>query len=343
MEMQRAIQQLKKGQVAPVYILLGEETYLAERFEKELVQAVVAGEANAFNFARFDMEEVNLSDAVMEANTISFFNEPRIVWIQHPLFLTGEKPKGTIKHDLDSLIEYLHSPAESVVLVIYAPYEKLDARKKVVKELKNHAELIDISEMKEEAVKKYMQQYVADNQVEIDRDVLAFFLERTAYKLTKSINEMDKLFLFIGDSGRITRHDVTVLVPPTLDDNIFHLTDFVMQQKADQALQLYRELIALKQQPIAILALMQSNFRLFTQIVQLQKLGYDQGSIAKTLGAHPYRIKMAMQQVRPYQPDRLMQGYMQLVAIDYEIKSGQVEPNLGLEWFILAFCADRIR
>lgn len=341
MEMQQAIQQLKQGQVAPVYVLQGEELYLAERFEQALTQAVIADEANDFNFVRFDMNEFNINEAVMEANTISFFNEPRIVWIQNPIFLTGEKPKGALKHELDDLIAYLKAPAEAVIMVFVAPYEKLDSRKKVVKELKKSAEFIDIGEMKEAEVKKFMQQYVADHKVTIDREAMGLFLERTDYKITKSVKEMDKLLLFIGDEGSITKRDVSVLVPPTLDDNIFHLTDFIMQQKADRAILLYRELIAQKHQPIAVLALLQSNFRLFTQIVQLQTLGYDQGSMAQTIGAHPYRIKMALQQVKPYPPSRLMAGYMELVELDYQSKSGQVDPNLGFEWFILSFCANQ--
>lgn len=339
MEIQKTLQQIKKGQIAPVYVLVGQESYLVERFEQTLIENFIEGEANAFNFARFDMEENNIADAVMEANTISFFNEPRIIWVQHPLFLTGERQKGTVKHDVDTLIDYIKQPAEQIVLVIYAPYEKLDNRKKVVKDLKKSVDFVEVNAMKENDIKTYMQQYVRDQEVEINRDAMGVFLERTAYNLTKSINEMDKLLLFIGDEKRIRKHDVIVLVPPTLDDNIFHLTDFVMQQKPEQALKLYRELIAQKQQPIAILALLQSNFRLFTQILLMQTVGYDQGSMAKMIGAHPYRIKMAMQQARQYPKERLMTGYMKLVELDYDIKSGRVEANLGVEWFILEFCA----
>ena len=56
-----------------------------------------------------------------------------------------------------------------------------------------------------------------------------------------------------------------------------------MRQDSAAALRLYRELIAQKNQPIAILGLLQSNFRLYTQIIQLKKAGYDHDQWLKPL------------------------------------------------------------
>jgi DNA polymerase-3 subunit delta len=341
MELQKAIQALEHGQFDPIYVLQGPENYLIDRFLTTIQNRFLTDEVNSMNYVSFDLEEDYLTDAMIEANTISFFNEPRLIILRHPLFLTGKHKKGAIKQDDSSLLAYMDNPAEEVIVVIVADYESLDSRKKIVKELKKKATFVDTAFMAENQVKDFMQRYVKSEGVDITREAMGLFLERTHYQLTLSVREMDKLMLYVGEEKKITQHDVNVLVSPTIDDNIFHLTDYIMRQDAGAALAMYRELIAQKQQPIAILGLLQSNFRLYTQIVQLSTAGYDQGSIAKTIGGHPYRIKMAAQAMRAYAPERLMLGYMKLIELDFDIKQGRVDQNLGIEWFILDFCGKR--
>lgn len=341
MELQKAIQGLEQGKFDPIYVLQGPETYLINRFLTAIENHYLSDDANAMNYMSFDMEEDALSDVMVEANTISFFNEPRLILLRQPTFLTGSQKKNAVKQDDKSLLDYLDNPADDVVLVIVADYESLDGRKKIVKELKKKATFVDTSEMAEPQVKDYMQRYVASENVDITREAMGLFLKRTNYQLTQSIREMDKLILYVGSEKRISQRDVDLLVTPSLDDNIFHLTDHIMRQDVASALRLYRELVAQKNQPIAILGLLQSNFRLYSQIVQLKKAGYDQGSMAKTIGVHPFRVKMAIQAISPYAPDRLMLGYMKLIELDFDIKQGKVDQNLGIEWFMLDFCGGR--
>lgn len=341
MELQKALQALNNGQIDPIYVLQGPETYLINRFLKAIESQYLQEDANAMNYMSFDMEEDSLADVMVEANTISFFNQPRLILMRQPAFLTGSQKKNAIKQDDSFLLEYLDNPADDVVLVIVADYESLDGRKKIVKQLKKKATFVDTSVMAEPQVKDYMHRYVASEGVDMTREAMTLFLKRTNFQLTQSIREMDKLILYVGDEKRINQRDVDLLVTPSLDDNIFHLADHIMRQDSVAALRLYRELIAQKNQPIAILGLLQSNFRLYTQIIQLKKAGYDQGSMAETIGVHPYRIKMAGQSINPYSPNLLMVGYMKLIELDFDIKQGKVDQHLGIEWFILDFCSGR--
>lgn len=338
MDLQTAIQNIKQGKIAPVYFIQGQENYLIDRLEDTLVQDYLAGEKNDFNYISFDMEAVPIQDAIMEANTLSFFNEKRLIMVRQPYFLTATNKRTEIDHQTDTLLDYAMAPASDVVLVVVANYEKLDKRKKVVKKLQDHAQVVDATEMQEGQVKNYIQALIKDAHKEIAPQALAEFLKRTNYQLTQSVNELEKLLLFTGDNNTITKANVEKVVSPTLDDEVFHLTDYVITRKTEAALTLYRNLIAQKKQPIAMLALLESNFRLYTQIAQLQRLGYDQGSIAKSLKVHPYRVKITSRQMQAYPPARLMQGYMRLVELDDAIKTGKIDENLGMEWFILDFC-----
>ena len=88
------------------------------------------------NIGRYDMEATPLAVALDDAMATPFFGERRLVIINKPFFLTGEKRHSKVEHDLDSLKNYLEHPEPSTILVFAAPYEKLDGRKEIVKQLK---------------------------------------------------------------------------------------------------------------------------------------------------------------------------------------------------------------
>ena len=337
MSFQQVIGALKSRKVDPVYVMVGQEKHLQKEFEKHLIEAVIGSkeEVNDFNWVKIDLEEWTLEDAMVEANTVSFFSEPKVIWIKNPAFLSSER--GKREENGQVLLDYVHSPAEGVVVVFDCNFEKLDGRKKLVKDLKKVATLVDVGVVDERTVTTYVKDYVRQAGYAMDRQVLQVFLERINYELSKAMNELDKIFLFVGETDKITKHDVETVVVPSLDNNIFHLPDFVMTKRLDKALALYRTLVLEKQQPIAILALLLSNFRLYSQIVLLNQAGYDQGAIAQTLSVHPYRIKMGAKQVARYASQEILLAYEKLVDLDYSIKSGQVEANLGIEYFILRF------
>ncbi|MDO4679727.1 MAG: DNA polymerase III subunit delta [Aerococcus sp.] len=339
MAFQQVMNQIKQQHVAPLYVIYGTENYLMDWFEETITTAVLGRdtERDDFNFTRFDMDETPLDEVIAEANTVSFFTAERLIWVKNATFLSTERAKR--KEQEDSLLDYLKSPNPDVVLCFQVPTEKLDNRKKVVKTLKKEATVVEANELSEAETTQYVKQFIFNEDVTIDRHALQLLLERTNYDLTRTMEEATKLLLYVGNAIEITAADIRQVVSPSLDDNIFHLTDYLMRQEVKPAIQLYRTLIEEKQQPIAILALLESNFRLYTQILLLKQVGYGQNEIAKAINAHPFRVKMAMKQLTHYSTERMIQGYKRLVELEEEMKMGQVDQNLGIEWFMLAFSA----
>lgn len=137
MNLQEALKQIRQQQFQSIYLVQGTETYLAELFKTELMKQLIHTEDDQFNYASFDMEEQPLAAAIEEAETIPFFGDYRLVFIENPYFLTAERKNTGLDHDLASLIRYLEEPSPSTIFVFSANYEKLDERKKITKTLKN--------------------------------------------------------------------------------------------------------------------------------------------------------------------------------------------------------------
>lgn len=136
MELQKALKEVREQKIAPVYLLIGTELYLSELFKTTLMKELLTEEDDQFNFFSFDMEETPLSAAIAEAETIPFFGDYRLVFVENPYFLTAERKTNGVEHDVNLLLNYLESPSPTTVLVFMASYEKLDERKKITKALK---------------------------------------------------------------------------------------------------------------------------------------------------------------------------------------------------------------
>lgn len=334
MELQKALAEIKQGKFAPVYLLQGTEQYLIDLFKQELYTQLLKSDDDQFNFAAFDLEEVPLSIVIEEAATIPFFGDYRLVMAEHPYFLTAEKGHD-IEHNIPELLTYLESPSETTVLVFIADYEKLDERKKVVKALKKTAVTVDVKAMDEKGVRAYVRQLIESEGYQISREAFDLLIQLTDVNLSKVIGELQKLFLFSAVDKQITIQAVRDLVPKSLEHNIFDMTNYVLQGKADQALTLYRDLLLQGEETIKINAILISQVRLLLQCKILLQIGYQQGNIADTLKIHPYRVKLGIQQVRSFSVARLAEIFDELVENDYKMKTGQMDKDLLFELFVL--------
>lgn len=335
MSLQQQLNKIKNGEIAPIYLVLGQEQFLTDTFKQTITQQVIQNEDDELNFATFDMGETPLSVAVEEANTIPFFGDYRLVAIDNPYFLTGEKKNSTLEHNIDELLAYLEAPSSTTILVIYAPYEKLDERKKIVKLLKRQAVLVDTKMMQEKEVRQYVQNYINNAGYEITPEAFELFLRLSDMELSKIMSELNKILLYSSESKKITKDVIGNLVPKSLEHNIFDMVTYVTKGQSEQALILYRDLLLQGEETIKINSILISQFRLLLQVKIMLSNGYQQSNMLDILKIHPYRIKLAIQQVKSFELTELKDVFQDLVENDYRIKTGQMEKELLFELFLL--------
>ena len=339
MEFEKQLDRIKNGQVNLVYLVQGKEPYLQELARKVFLETIVAPEDQDLNVGRFNMEEVSIQTAIQDAESVPFFGERRLVLVDNPSFFTGEKEKKSMDHQLERLQAYLENPMDSSVMVFFAPYDKLDQRKKIVKQLKKVAVLLDASELTERDVKQYIQDSLRNHQYTIQEEALETLLVKTQYSLTNSMKELDKLMIASIDTKMIPLELVESLVAKTLEQNIFELGESILKKEGVKALQIYHDMLSTKEDPLKMHAILLGQFRLLLQVSYLKREGYQEPEIQKTLGVHPYRVKIALQQSRRFGLPLLEKAFMQLVDTEYALKTSVGIKEMQLKWFILQFCA----
>ncbi|EMW6291333.1 TPA: DNA polymerase III subunit delta [Enterococcus faecium] len=335
LSIQAELQKIRKEKLASCYLILGTEKFLQDQVRTEIVKKIQLEGEDDLNFLSFDMENASLDEVVAEAETLPFFGDQRLVFVENPYFLTGEKVNNGIEQNTDLLTAYLKEPLESTVLVFFAPYEKLDERKKVTKQLKKTAIIINVQQLNEKEVRQYLMNTLENSSIKMERSAIDLFLRLTDLDLSKMMRELQKLVLYGQNQQQITVREVEELVPKTLEHNIFDMTQYILKGKTEQALRLYEDLVMQGEETIKINAILLSQLRLFLQTIFLVKIGYQQANIAETLKIHPYRVKLAMQEVKKFDEHLLVQLFDQLVEMDYQIKTGQIEKELSFQLFVL--------
>ncbi|KUP07253.1 DNA polymerase III subunit delta [Bacillus coahuilensis m2-6] len=325
---------IERGRFSPVYLLYGTEQYLLNETKQKMIAGALQEEELDFNLSVFDLEETPIEVALEDAETFPFLGERRLVFLHNPTFLTSEKTKSKVEHNTDRLQEYLASPVDYTILVIVAPYPKLDERKKLTKTLKKRV-LLEAKPLTEQELKKWVADEVKILGVSIEEAALDLLLTLTGTNLQVLANEVNKLALYGGHQVSITTEMVDKLVARSIEQNIFILVDKVISRDIGGAVQIYYDLLKQNEEPIKILAILAGQFRLIYQVKQLTSKGYGQQSIGSTLKVHSYRVKLAAGQARAFTFEQLQKIMLLLAEGDYEMKTGKRDKKLIVEMFIL--------
>ena len=327
--------QLKKKQFAPLYVLYGSEEFIIKETISKIVENALEDDEAEFNIATFDLEETPLSFALEEAETFPFIGERKLIILHNPVFLTAEKTKEKVEHNIEQLLSYLENPSPFSIVVFVAPYEKLDERKKITKQLKKYAMVVEASKLKEQELERWVLEQASLYGVGIERDAVNELLSTVGQNLMLLANEISKMALYAYEEKMITVETVSQLAVKSLEQNIFTLIDFIMNRRSAEAIELLQNLLRQNEEPIKILALMASQIRIMYVSKGLAKEGYGQQKIASHLKIHPYRVKLALEKAQYFQEQELMIMLNNIAEADYKMKTGQMDKVLLLELIIL--------
>ncbi|MBC1796490.1 DNA polymerase III subunit delta [Listeria booriae] len=334
---------IEKKQFAPIYLIIGTEDYIINETKKRLVANILDTEDTDFNYANFDLDETAIEQVIEEAETIPFFGDRRLIVASNPSFLTTEKTKSKIEHRTARFEDYLNEPVDYSILVIIARVEKLDERKKLTKLLKKQATIVDAKRPNDAELRKWVQSAIENNDFSMEIPAIERLMELTGGQLTTAMNELDKLMLYKLESREISVADVESLVVRSLEQNIFLLLDKMIALDISGALSIYYDLLKQKEEPIKILALIASQFRLLTQIKLLEKQGFSQQQVAQKLKVHPFRVKIGARQAKSFSYEQLTATLERLAEMDFEMKTGYGDKAQKLEWFLFSLQDQRVK
>lgn len=309
-----------------VYLLYGMEHYL---IKKEISKIIESNNIDDINISEYNLEIDNFKDIIEDAETISMFGDKKGIIVNNSYIFTGKNIKND--NDPDVILNYFNHINPDTIIIFIVDAEKLDERKKVVKQIKKIGSVKEFnkSDNLNSIVKTMFDGY------EIDNSVIRFFIDRCGNNLDILNQEAEKIKTYKDNEKLITKEDIAILTSQNIDIDIFKFVDTIINKDKNKALETYREMLINGEEPIKILVILANQFRIIYQAKELYKKGYSGNDISGIIGIHPYRIKLALEKATNYDSKTLLRYLSKLSDLDYDIKVGNIDASFGLEMFIL--------
>ena len=319
-----------------IMAIYGEVPELVEKKSNEIVESYLNEKKDDFNYVKYNLYDTSFNQIIEEALTMPFILEKKAIVVKNAFIFTGEKVSKDIQPNNEQVNEFLEKYDGENFIIFEVYQNKLDERKKITKTLKKTSKLAKVEQMSEQEIKNWIKNKLHENFKDIKQDALDLFIELTGINFNIVSQELEKIILFLGERTTINKKDVEEIINRSLEQNVFLLTEYIQKGEKYKAIQLIKDLIVMKEEPIKLLALITSNYRLYYQCKILSRKGYSGQQIAKTINVHPYRVKLALNQVKHYQLTHLLNIIDQCAETDYKLKSSYMDKQLILELFILS-------
>lgn len=326
------LKQIRNQQIPKVILLYGTETYFIQQIIDALVKHVIHNDKD--HLSTYDLEETPIDNVIADAETYPFFGEQKLIIARNPTFLSTKQINIPVEHHVDRLETYIKHPVDYSVLVLEAPYETLDKRKKITKQLSKHATVVECQPVKEHELDKWISHMAKSLQISIEKDAEEILLAEFVNDLRLIENELIKLSLFVGEQGVVTREIAEELVSSTPETSALRLVDAVIERDITKAFSVYHDLKKMQEEPISMIALLAYQFRMIYQVKLLKEKGYSQYQMQKSIRAHPYVIKIALNRERLFTHNHLQKIMNQLTNTDAAVKSGEMDPDLAIEMLL---------
>ena len=324
------IEQIKKGNLGFLTILCGEDVG-QYHIAKDLLMKQLEFDTSDLGFAYFDMSEADYHQVDLDLVALPFFSDEKVVILDYFADLTSDKKRYLTDDELKQFEAYLENPVETTRLIILAP-GKLDSKRRLVKLLKRDGLVLEANPLKEMELKNHFQNEVRRLGLRMDPDVFHYLIVKSNFDFAEVSKNLVFLQSYRGQN-EISLADIDVAIPKTLQDNIFDLTQLVLQTKMDEANHLVRDLRLQGEDEIKLIAIMLTQFRTYLQVQILHEQGRGEQQIVTALSdlsgrkINPYQVKYALRDSRNLSVGFLKKVVKLLIETDYQIKTGQFDKD----------------
>ena len=315
-------QDMKAGRFKPVYLIFGEEAFLKKSYKNQMKKAIVGDDA--MNLHRFEGKGQDLREIISLADTMPFFGERRLILMEDT---------GLFKNaGADALVDYLpQMPETTCILFVESEVDKRNRLYKKVKELGYAAEM---ERQDPSQLASWAGGILAGEGKKITAQTMELLLEKTGDDMKNIRMELEKLVSYTLGRDVITASDVEEICTTRITSRVFNMVEAITEGNVRKALDLYEDLLALKEEPRKILPLIGRQFNQIFQVKELMSQGMNRGAIGSALKLKPYIAGKLMNQARAYSPDRLRAAVNLCTDTEEAVKTGQLNDRMAVELLI---------
>ncbi len=325
--MQRINEDIKNGKFKQCYLLYGEEAYLRKQYRNRLKQAMTA-EGDTMNYSYFEGKDISVPAVIDLAETLPFFADRRVIVMEN---------SGLFKHGGEQLAEYLQEPAQSAYFILVET--EADKRSKLFKTVSSKGMAVEFPVQSEATLKKWILGMIKKEGKQITEPALHYFLEKTGTDMENIRKELEKLICYCMEKDAIREQDIEDICTKRVSSHIFDMINAVADKQQKKALDLYYDLLALKEPAMRILVLITRQFNTLFQVKELKAKGYDNKIIGQKVSLQPFIAGKYVAQASKFKTSDLRQALEACVEMEEAVKTGKIKDIMSVELLIVRYSA----
>ena len=309
-EIRNIVSDIKKGNIKPIYFLMGEEPYYIDKISDFIEENILDEAEKGFNQQVMYGRDASIEDIVSSAKRYPMMAERQVIIV---------KEAQDLSRNIEKLVSYAENPQPTTVLVLNYKYKKLDKRKKLHKAIAKTGFIYESKKLYENQVSDWIRRVLSGKKYQIEPKASQMLVEFLGTDLSKISNELDKLMLILPKETIIDDTHIEDNIGISKDFNNFELRKAVGEKnivKANRIINYFAE--NPKNNPLVMTISLLNSF--FTQLLSFHGLqDKSKNSVAKSIGVSPYFVDEYFLAARNYP----MRKVAQVIATlrDADVKS----------------------
>lgn len=319
--MQTINEDIKARQFKPVYLIFGEESFLKQSCKKRLKEAIAGNDTMNYNY--FEGKGLDLNELISLADTMPFFSEKRLILVED---------SGFFKSAADALVEYLPNLPDTTCLVFVE--DSVDKRGRLYKKVKELGHAAEMKRQDSAQLSRWAATILAQNGRKITSTTMNLFLERTGDDMENIRMELEKLISYTAGQDVVTSEDVGAITTVQVTNKIFDMVNAIVTRKTRLAMDLYEDLLTLKEPPMRILFLIARQFNQLLLVKELTAQRMDRQTIASRLKVPPFVAGKLTAQAGVFSREQILSFVEGCVEAEESVKTGRLNDRLAVELLI---------
>ena len=322
-------EQLKSGALGRLYLFYGEEDYLKAYYSEKILRLLLTPEDEMMNCDVLEGDSATADAIIQSGQTLPFLAERRLVLVRDSqAFKSGGR-------EYEALLSFFEQIPETTVLVFVE--EQVDKRSRLFKAMTKYGQPEDCARLQGEDLVRWATRELKKQGKTIDGAAARFFVETVGQDMNQLTREMEKLAALKGQEPEITAGDIESICTASPQSNIFRMTDCIGNQKAGEALSIYKKLCQSNEPAYRIFYMIIRQFRLLYKAVVFARENMPQAQMAKALGVPPFAVGSYVAQGRRFTPENLRGILSDLLDTDVAVKSGELSAEEAVELTIMRY------
>lgn len=316
---------IRNGQFQSVYLLCGEEAYLKKQYKDKLKRAM-ADPDDSMNFSAYEGKGINPKEVIDLAETLPFFADRRVILIEN---------SGFFKNSCEELAEYMPQIPETTHFIFVE--DEIDKRSKLYKAVKNAGKIVEFTSQTEELLTRWVLTRIKKEGKNITGSVMQLFLNKVGNDMGNIDRELEKLLCYCMEKEVIEAADVEAVTTEQTTNKVFDMVNAIAEHNQRKALDLYYDLLTLKEPPMRIMYLISRQFQILLNIKDMSGKGFDNAAMAKNAGIPPFAVRKNLSQAKGFTMQQLKQAIRDGVDYEEAVKTGRMNDQMAVELFLMKY------